>query len=242
MHIIYMDDSRDEKLCVFSALAIKDECWRESFQVIRDFRRDLKKRFGIFVYKEIHAWKLVSGRGMISDQIVTKYQRNQIFREILELITNLPSARLFNAVGSAKDDERIFERMLNRIERTSQPDNWNSYFILFCDEGKEATYTRLSRKMAVYNPIPSKYGGWGDDGSPSKNIPIQRILEDPVFKKSDQSYFIQLVDCCAYALLRRERPIPSRSKYGLEKAFSILDPILVKEASSYDPEGIIRVD
>lgn len=79
-----------------------------------------------------------------------------------------------------------------------------------------------------YNPIPSKYGLWLDTGEAYKNIPIDRILEDPLFKDSEQSYFIQLVDFCAYALLRRERPIHSKTKYGLDKAFDILSPILVR--------------
>ena len=35
-----------------------------------------------------------------------------------------------------------------------------------------------------------------------KNTVIDRILEDPFFKNSEMSYFIQLADFCAYALLR----------------------------------------
>ena len=51
---------------------------------------------------------------------------------------------------------------------------------------------------------------------------------------------IQLVDFCAYALLRKERPIPSKTRYGLDRSFFILDPILVKQASYSDPHGIVR--
>lgn len=94
--------------------------------------------------------------------------------------------------------------------------------------------------MGVYNPIPSRFGVWTDTGLPTKNIPIDRIIEDPFFKKSEQSYFIQLTDFCAYALLRRERPVPSKTKYGIDQAFNLLSPILVREASTRDPEGIIR--
>ena len=62
---------------------------------------------------------------------------------------------------------------------------------------------------------------------------IDRILEDPFFKQSDQSYFIQLSDFCAYALLRQERPVESKTRYGLDQAFNLLEPI---------SEGIIRPD
>ena len=82
---------------------------------------------------------------------------------------------------------------------------WNSHAILICDEGKDAIYTRLVRRLQT-----------------SENSAIDRILEDPFFKQSDQSYFIQLSDFCAYALLRQERPIESKTKYGLDQAFNLL--------------------
>ena len=238
MHLIYIDDSRDEQICVFSALAIAADQWLDAFRQVRQFRHDLKKGDGIYVHAELHAWKFVSGRGRISDCVVTKGRRCQIFKEALQMVTSLPGARLFNAVFSAKQDERAFERLLNRINRTML--TWDSRAILICDEGKEIAYTRLARKMHVYNPIPSKHGVWKETGTVMKNIPIERIIEDPFFKKSSQSYFIQLTDFCAYALLRRERPIPAKTKYGLDKAFQQVAPILVKEASTRDPEGIIR--
>lgn len=238
MHLIYIDDSRDDKVCVFSALAVPADRWREAFQQIREWRRDLKRTHGIYVYKELHAWKFVSGRGRPSDRIITKSERVAIFRDGLRLIARLPGARLFNAAFPHKEERRAFERILNRINRTLQ--TWESHAILFCDEGKELVYTRLVRKMAVFNPIRSQFGLWPDTGEAYRNIPIDRIIEDPVFKKSHESYFIQLVDLVAYALLRRERPLPSKTKYGIDKGFGDLTPILVTEATRHDPEGIIR--
>jgi len=238
MHLIYIDDSRDERLCVFSALAIAADKWLEAFRQVRQFRHDLKKSDGIYVYVELHAWKFVSGRGRISDRVVTKGRRCQIFKEALQMVAGLPGIRLFNAVFSTKQDERAFERLLNRINRAMHA--WDSRAILICDEGKETTYTKLARRMHIYNPIPSRYGTWKDTGETRKNIPIDRIIEDPFFKKSSQSYIIQLADFCAYALLRRENPIPSKTKYGLDQAFKLLSDILVREANTRDPEGIIR--
>lgn len=239
MHLIYIDDSRDEHLCVFSALAVSIDQWHMAFQQIRDFRRALRKAYGIYVYKELHAWKFVSGRGRPSDRVVTKGQRAAIFKDALKLLADLPGARLFNAVAPRKQDEKAFEWLLNRVNRTLQA--WGSYAVLVCDEGKEIAYTRLVRRMYVYNPIPSQYGVWMDTGQSWKNIPLERIVEDPFFKDSAQSYYVQLVDFAAYALLRRERPIASKTRYGLDKAFDLLSPILVREATCKDPEGIIRL-
>ena len=133
---------------------------------------------------------------------------------------------------------RAFERMVNRVNRTLE--SWGSYAVLISDKGNEIAYTRLLRRMNVFNPIPSAFGVWADTGDRFRNIPITRIIEDPFFKDSRQSYFLQLVDFAAYSLLRRERPLASKNKYGLNTAFPILQPILVIEANRRDPEGVIR--
>jgi len=237
MHIIYVDDSGDEELAIFSALAIPVRQWHRCFQEVRDFRRELKRLYGIYVYKELHAWKFVSGRGRPSPEIITKSQRSRIFIEALKMVAALPGVRLFNSVFPKFREQDAFEWMLNRINRTLI--SWDSHGLIISDEGKEPVYTRLVRRMYVFNPIPSRYGEWGDTGAGWKNIPLDRLVEDPFFKDSSQSYFVQLVDFCAYSLLRRERPVPSRSKYGIDKAFSNLSPILVTEATHKDPEGII---
>ena len=239
MHLIYIDDSQDEKLCVFSALAIEVSQWRGVFECVRSFRRELRERCGIYIYKEFHAWKFVSGRGNISDRVVTKGERCEIFKETLAMTTQLPGVRLFNACFPRKMYLQALERLINRINRTLRA--WDSHGLLISDEGKEIEYTRLVRRLAVFNPIPSQYSEWLDTGELTRNIPIERIVEDMFFKDSSQSYFIQLVDFAAYALLRRERPLPSKTRYGLHTAFDILDPILVKEATKYDPQGIIRI-
>jgi hypothetical protein len=110
---------------------------------------------------------------------------------------------------------------------------------MICDEGKEGIYTRLARKMVVFNPIPSNQGEWAP-GAATRNIPLDRIIEDPIFKKSHNSYFVQLADFCAYALLRREVQIASKNRYGLHQCFDVLSPVLLKAACRTDPDGIIR--
>jgi hypothetical protein len=238
MHLIYIDDSRDEELCVFSALAVPSDTWNDAFQQFKTFRHGIRLDSGIYIHKELHAWKLVSGRGQIADRVVPKARRCAIFKEALVTTAALPGAKLFNAVFPKGAEKIAFEWLLNRVNRTMQ--TWDSRAILICDEGSEHEYTRLARRMHVYNPIPSFLGSRADTHTASKSIPIDRILEDPFFKRSDQSYFIQCADLCAYALLRREHQLPSKNAYGLHEAFAVLEPILVREASGYDPEGIIR--
>ncbi len=241
VYLIYIDESRDpaQRVGLFSALAIAVPEWRTAFDQIVALRRNLNQTDGIYIGKEFHASEFVSGRGRIAPDVVSKYRRCEIFKEVLAEVARLPEARLFNVVyyGTHLED-RAFERLLNRINRTMEA--WDGHAILICDEGKEPQYTALRRRMGRFNPIRSSYGTW-ENGSPTRNIPIDRIIEDPFFKDSSRSYFIQLVDFCAFALLRREFPVPARSRYGLHEAFNLLSSILVTAASRSDPEGIVRV-
>lgn len=239
MHICYFDDSGDEDTRMYSALAVPIEEWKNILNLIKQFRRALKTTFGLFVTVEFHATDFVSGRGRIAERPIFKGLRCQIFKETLSFINSLQAqgVRLFNASSSRINERLVFERMVNRINRTMKA--WDSRAILISDEGKD--YTSLVRRMGIYNPIQSRYGTW-PDGSPTKNIPLDRIIEDLIFRDSAESYFIQLADFCVYSLFRSERPIPSKNRYGLDVAFNLLSDICTPECFSTDPRklGIIR--
>ena len=242
MHLVYIDDARDEAGGAFSALLIPENTWQECFDRFRSYRRSLRQSDGIYIHKEFHAWKFVSGRGRIADGVIPKGRRVEIFKATLKHVAGMPGLSIINALFPHKRDETAFEWLLNRINKTMEMDD--SRALIVSDKGKERAYTRLARRMHVYNPIPSMLGGnWAGTDSYTKNIPIDRVIEDHFFKDSDRSYFIQLADFCAYALLRKERPTSYTLKYGLHEAFDLLEPVLVKKASGKDPwrMGIIRV-
>lgn len=237
VHFIYLDDSGDENVRAYSALAVADGDWKGIFAAIKDYRRQLKAEYGIFVTEELHATEFVAGRGRISPKVVAKGTRCRLFRETLAFMASLRGVRLFNAIGPRSAETLIFERLFNRINTNMRKSGSNSLMIL--DYGKD--YTSLVRRLSVYNPIPSMYGTW-PGGATHKNIPLDNILEDIMFRDSAKSYFIQLVDFCAYALFRCEYPLASKSKYGLEHAFQELHSICVPECFSADPKklGIVR--
>lgn len=113
--------------------------------------------------------------------------------------------------------------------------------VLVADEGHEREITKAVRRMQVFNPVPSRFGAW-PSGSYTKNIPAERLLEDPIFKSSAQSYFLQLVDCVAFALLKREvPPTPAMSRYGYDKIFDqTIARVCFQDAAKSDPLGIVR--
>lgn len=239
MYVFYIDDSRDQGTSVFSALGIPMSDWKRAFKSVVDFRIDLKRLHSIPFTMELHATAFMGGRGG-NIRHVGKFQRSKIFNGMLTLVASLPGAKLLNACAATKDEVRLFERLLNRISTCMR--KMGGTAVVVCDQGKESAYTRLARQLAKINHIPSRFGCW-PDGSTTRNIPTEFIVEDLIFRVSADSRFVQLSDFCAYALLRSERPIPSKTKYGLDKSFDLLKPICVRAACKDDPRnlGIIRV-
>ena len=147
-----------ERPCqIYSAIAIDAVKWRDAFNALKAWRSQLRDSDGIFVTKELHATDFVAGRGRLGPHVVTKHRRAQIFFHALKLLNRTEGIHIFNTCRTEKQDW-AFERLLNRINRTMKA--WDSQCILFCDEGNEGGYTRLARKMAVHNPIPSQFGTW----------------------------------------------------------------------------------
>jgi hypothetical protein len=239
MWFAYLDESKDSnKFYVYSALIVESDTWNSTFRALKAFRQGLRKSHGIYIKQELHAWKFASGKGQIADKPINKADRAKIFQEVMNFVAD---PKLFKIISSVNTNEfYAFDRFINRINRTAEANETN--VILICDEGQEAEFTRRLRKMRVHNLIPSNQGTWDSTGAATKNITTDYIIEDPFFKDSRSSYFIQLVDFCAYALLRSEKPIDSRTALGYDKMYDILKPITMSVNNAKDPRklGIIR--
>lgn len=238
MHLVYMDDSKGDGLVVFSALLIPVDSWQAALDHFVGMRQQMKLSDGVYARHELHATDWIAGRGHVAPHVVPKAARWRLFEYVLSSIAMAPGIQIINACGPDAHEFQLFERLLNRIERNML--NKSSKAILISDDGK--SYDKLLRRMRRFNYIPSRFGSWAD-GNTSKNIPVQRIVEDIVYKDSSKSYFIQAADFCAFSLLRNEKPSPRMIQAGLVDSFHILDRVLVKRAFGADHRklGIIRV-
>lgn len=172
VHICYIDDSGEDNVRAFCLPTEPVAEWKRCFDAIKSYRKSLRESDGIFVKKELHATKFLSGRGRIGSRQVTRTRRCEIYREALAATTRLPGVHLFNAFGNRKNELRIFERLMNRLNRALV--EWGSTAVCVSDEGKD--YNKLVRKMAVFNPVPSMYGRWRE--GLTRNIVIDRLVEN----------------------------------------------------------------
>jgi hypothetical protein len=197
-------------------------------------RRILKESDGLPIRNELHATDWLGGKGRF-DRPIHRPDRARIYDYVLAGIAMLPGIQLFNAAVPKKEEERAFERLMNRINVNMSKSG--SHALIISDHGKD--FTQMLRKLHRYNPIQSKFEAW-ERGAATKNMILDRILEDIVYRDSENSLFIQAADLCDYALLRRESPLRSKTALGLHQSFFILERIMVKAAFASDPYGIIR--
>ncbi len=239
MYLVYIDESYDGTHYAYSAVFVPAFEWNRVFMDIVNWRRTLFTQHNIPLDYELHGTKFVGGQGEPENNRDKNF-RARLFNQAFDVFESIAGISVINAItGNKQNYMTLFEYMLNRINRTLQARN--AYGVLVCDEGNEGRMISIVRKMKKDNEIAS------DDyhryhGNNSRNIPLERIIEDPLFKTSKSSYFIQLADFIAFSLLRNEKPMEG-TKEPVKTAFEKLDKILVKEAFKKDKrgKGIVRV-
>lgn len=106
------------------------------------------------------------------DRLLNRIERTMLAFEEREI----PLRRaLISEIGTAMSEGRRnqLELRLNRYRPVG---------IIVADQGREYEITKVIRKMSVFNLIPSMKGSW-NDGNRTKNIPVRRVIEDPIFKE-----------------------------------------------------------
>lgn len=245
MHILYVDESYDHQKFVLTALCIEDVAWRQTFDAVKAFRRELKANWGIRISSELHAKVFVRDcSDNVSTRKLSQPERRQIFGLVMDHMAGLQITLLNVCLdvpkwgSTSKAHSIAVERLANRVQTMMRVTG--SHAIVVFDEGKEDEIRKIVRRMNVFNPIPSAYGAW-DGGAGYKNIVLDRFIEDVWFKESKSSFFLQLVDFAAWSLLKAEVPTtPFIAKFGYEAMHARLHPICFRPASKKDPLGIVR--
>ena len=251
MRIYYIDESEGPRYYVRTALGVDAERWNGLHGRILDWRTAMEADYYVPRSRELHACDLLAGRGKLAqvggvDRRLSPEQGAEIFMNGLRIIEsaayNRGSVEVVN-VCLRKADVRGYERvsldrLLNRIN--SSVAAAGRYAHLIFDEGGERMIRRLYGKLRSTNPVPSCYETW-EDGAPTKNIPIERIIGGPSFRSSHDDDLLQMADLIAHALLKQEEEPSQRVReLSLHLAFGILDRALNRRASRRDPQGVVR--
>ncbi len=231
--------------------------WRAYLDAMVDVRRDIRQRYGLFMRAELHGSELINPRGNAAFKRIAGGRKGRVslYRDALQGMTvGMPEVKIVNVHlnkrspryrssveigpnGERPDPERrAWEWLLQRFSNHLQWDCSGDLGMVLPDETNEAKVRRIMRRMRVHNYITSRlFSGT------SYSNPIENIVEDPVIRNSQNSYFVQFADLVAHALYRDLYPRGGYRKYNVDRLFDIVDAVLLKTASGADPRGIVHL-
>jgi hypothetical protein len=258
MRIMYVDESGDPgrrshvRHFILSCLILPASDWKDCFERHHQLRRHLKATYGFPVRAELHAAALVDPRYGDADTraLATRKRRMALYQDVMRAVPSVfPTARTFSVfVDKDAAEGTVFQRenyltiawnyLINRYHTYLSKECESQPGIVISDDSAEATIRALLRRMRVYNTLPSRYDPRG-----FYNVPVQTVIEDPFFRKSKHSYFVQIADLIAHSLYRKLRVKGSFRRYNLQSYFDYLSPIVHTAATGKDPlnMGIVRI-
>ncbi|OVE76359.1 hypothetical protein BVX98_06200 [bacterium F11] len=253
MYLMYVDESGDPGLTnsptryfVLTGLVLHELRWNQILDRLIDFRRRIRNGFNLKLREEIHAPAMINNPGDLIR--IPRYNRLAILRLFTREISLMSEINVVNIVVDKEgknSDYDVFEMawkaLIQRFENTLNyrnfpgPANPDERGLILSDNTDDKKLFRLIRMMRRYNPISHQK----EYGPGYRNLAINFIVEDPVLRDSNHSYFIQAADLAAFLLYQKLSPSSYIRKKSAQNYFNIIKPVLCKVASGRDMDGIV---
>jgi hypothetical protein len=244
-YFLYADESGDSghdtsvtTHFVLVGFILAEAMWLSFLHRIKEFRKKLRETYGVRLRDELRARDILKTAGDFERLGLCYARRCRLLREIAVFVRESPEI-LIIPVSVDRSQRRLltvdireyaWKLLIQRFENFLVEHGADG--LIFSDQGEEKMIRDQLRKMRVYNPIPSKFGGFYTQS-------VAHVLEDPVFRESKHSYFIQLADVVAYLCRLRDNATARQRKWGLHRAYKILKPRYLPEASRKDPYAFV---
>ena len=246
MRIYYVMETRGCRCHVLSALGVDARAWNRLHRRVREWRRHLEQRNGFPANGGLRPSELVDGAAPSCGcgchaQRATQDKADitvQGLRVVEDLAAETGGVQVVNVCLDMNDvpaHRRIaLDRLFNRVNATA--DNNGGYALLIFGQEPDETVVRTYERLRSYNPVPVRAGACGD-GWHTRNLPIDRVIGGPVFRRPETDCLLQVAGMVADALLWREDPQIADGSAG---AFDVLDRALNRRAARNDPQGVVR--
>jgi hypothetical protein len=256
MYLVYFDESGDDgypkyssELFVLTSCYLHHQKWQEIYNSLKEFRKQLKQSFGIPIKLEFKAREFILNKNPYRKFNISDNNRKKILEIIADFLGNI-EIKFINVVINKKkikkDNYPILENALKfniqRIENDLNIDPLNK-FLIITDEGRVGKMRYTTRKIQKINIIPSKFIG-------RYRREIKLLIEDPLPKKSQESYFIQMCDFVAFLIylygikkfLNKEWSNRLSTVLNLNELIRIINkikPVLNLKATNENEYGIV---
>ncbi len=254
MYLMYVDESGDvgcanspTRYFVLSAIVFHELKWRSSLDSLVSFRRMLRATKGLKLREEIHCTDFINRPGKLIR--IKRNDRLDIMKKCVDWINGHEFMNVFSVVVDKKsrtDDifELAWNTLIMRFENTirsnnfSGPRNPDERGIILSDNTNGEKLTKLIRKMRHFNTIPNKKEYYQ---SGYRNLKLEYIIEDPIFRDSQNSLIHQMNDVVAYCVRQKYEPNAYMKKQGGHNFYKRLLNVSTKHVSKKNNYGIVEI-
>lgn len=255
MYLMYVDESGDSgkwhknsptRYFILSAIVIHEADWKDTLTNLVNFRRTLRDTKGLKLREEIHCTEFINKPGALIR--IKRNDRLDILKKCLDWLNNQKPVSVFSvAIDKQGRTDDIFETawstLIMRFENTIKNNNFKrskssgnvDKGVIVSDHTDGKKLRGIIRKMRHFNYVPSQQ----TYGSGARNIKLEYIIEDPVFRHSKDSLLHQICDVVAYFVRQKVEPNSYVKKKGGHNYYGRLTNVILKPASSKNNEGIV---
>ena len=254
MYLMYVDESGDvgknnspTRYFVLSAIVLHELRWRTTLENLVEFRRMLRDRKGLKLREEIHCTELINKPGDLKR--IKRNDRLDIIKKCIDWINSQPHLNVFSIVVDKQGrTDDIFELAWNtltmRFENTIRHNNFSGAHnaddrgMILSDNTEGEKLRKLIRKMRHFNTIPNAQEYYQ---SGYRNMKLEYIIEDPIFRDSKHSFIHQMNDVIAYCVRQRYQPNSYMKKKGGHNYYKRLQNVVVEHVSKKNNLGIVEI-
>lgn len=254
MFLMYVDESGDVGLnnsptryFVLSAIVLHELRWRATLVSLVEFRRLIRETKGLKLREEIHCSDFINKPRDLKR--IKRNDRLDILKKSIDWLNHQSHLNIFSIVidKQGRTDD-IFELAWNtltmRFENTISKNNFSGHQnaddrgLILSDNTEGEKLRKLIRKMRHFNSIPNRKDIY--DGG-TRNVRLEYIIEDPVFRDSQHSFLHQMNDVIAYCVRQRYEPNAYMKKKGGHNFYKRLDNVITKQVSRKNDFGIVEI-
>lgn len=243
-YITYFDETGDDgnttassDIFVLTSLYMNTSEWQPNYDRFKAFRKSLYEHYGFHASQEMHTRHFLRDKGLYRPYGWTLLQRKEILIAFTKAISSL-NIRAVNVIIDKNninvDDYDILENALKyNIQRIENDSSGQWKYLIITDQGRIIPMRKTARKIRVYNPVQSHFGG-------TFNQPIRGLIEDILEKDSKESYFIQACDFISsivqlyYKYVMKNEDLPKRIGQVIDKEF------IARAMATFEAGGILN--
>ena len=248
MRLYYCVEALGRRHHVRTALGVDERVWNRLHRRVREWRRQLEQRCGIPAGAELRPGDLPAAAMTAAHSCLcachgqpSSWQGAEIAAQGLRVIEDFAvetgGVQVINVCLDMEETPAYrnvsLDRLYNRVNATAARDG--AYALAIFGQEPDEVVVGAYERLRSYNPVPVSVGACGD-GWQTRNLPIDRIIGEPVFRNPASDCLLQVAGLVAQALLWREEPAAGADS----GAFTILDRALNRRAAKNDPQGVVR--